>query len=575
MRQQIPPHVKEILKKWLGGEQRDKIASDVTIGAGTVTKIILQWKEEIGIPTADTLRDLATELKRLNINALQCANGYRLLNIINILGIQEENIESFLTQIYNLCISKNIAPELIVKVSQLVHALDDTIPLSEIPEYMQQKVKEKQTEKQTLEQELRTLRETKARVQSECNEALRTSRITIDVLHEYMRLRECLEQYGLSIDEEGDLLKLTNVIYNLTHSGYDAKSIIKKISNINSLQTREKELQNQVNATEVRLRSTKEEYSLAEDKMASSIHAIAVYNELQNMGFGLEELKLLKSTVMEISISNKINPFFAVKKFFDDIKEQYDSKLGFEQKIREMNTSLLQAQQQHHYISLKYSQMKNVNDKLAELLAYGVTQNEIIYWAGIMKKYNLEISSLHQDLVRYGTLITACNYITAKVVSLTSKYNALKKRVQDLSQEQRRISDLLESQVGEVGKAIQIFLQNLNSQINNATKTSIQTIQDIKEQSLAISEQGKLGLQFINAEVKQQLNLFQKIGASAEFSPLIKAARGDNVDMDQLRIAVIRAFGIMTSRLDNIQYSVAKNVIEKAINILQSEFVFN
>ncbi len=502
---------------------------------------------------------------------MQCANGYRLLNIINTLGIQEENIESFLTQIYNLCISKDIAPELIVKVSQLVHALDDTIPLSELPEYMQQKVKEKQS----LEQELRTLRETKARVQSECNEALRTSSITIDVLHEYMRLRECLEQYGLSIDEEGDLLKLINVIYNLTHSGYDAKSIIKKISNINSLQTREKELQNQVDATEVRLRSTKEEYSLAEDKMASSKHALAVYNELQKMGFGLKELKLLKSTVMEISISNKINPFFAVKKFFDDIKEQYDSKLGFEQKIREMNTSLLQAQQQHHYISLKYSQMKNVNDKLAELLAYGVTQNEIIYWAGIMKKYNLEISSLHQDLARYGTLIAACNYITAKVVSLTSEYNALKKRVQDLSQEQRRISDLLESQVGEVGKAIQIFLQNLNSQFNNATKTSIQTIQDIKEQSLAISEQGKLGLQFINAEVKQQLDLFQKIGASAEFSPLIKAARGDNVDMDQLRIAVIRALGIMTSRLDNIQYSVAKNVMEKAINILQSEFVFN
>ena len=123
----------------------------MTIGAGTVTNIISQWKEKIGFPTADTLRDLATELKRLNINALQCANGYRLLNMIKTLGTQEENIEPFLTQIYNLCISKNIAPELVVKVSQVVLALDDTIPLSEIPEYMQQKVKEKLT----LEQEYR------------------------------------------------------------------------------------------------------------------------------------------------------------------------------------------------------------------------------------------------------------------------------------------------------------------------------------------------------------------------------------------------------------------------------------
>jgi hypothetical protein len=265
-----------------------------------------------------------------------------------------------------------------------------------------------------------------------------------------------------------------------------------------------------------------QEYSLAEDKIASSKYALAVYNELQNMGFGLKELKLLKSTVMEISISNKINPCSAVKKFFDDIKEQYDSKLGFEKKIREMNTSLLQAQQQHQYISLKYSQMKNVNDKLAELLAYGVTQNEIIYWADIMKKYNLEISSLHQDLVRYGTLITACNYITAKVVSLTSEYNALKKRVQDLSQEQRRISDLLESQVGEVGKAIQIFLQNLNSQINNATKTSVQTIQDIMEQSLAISEGGKLGLQLSMQRLSSNLTYFKRLELLQSFLPLSK-----------------------------------------------------
>jgi hypothetical protein len=88
---------------------------------------------------------------------------------------------------------------------------------------MQQKVKEKLT----LEQELRTLRETKARVQSECDEALRTSSITSEFLHEYIRSRECLEEYGLSIDREGDLLKLINVINNLKHSGYDAKSIIK------------------------------------------------------------------------------------------------------------------------------------------------------------------------------------------------------------------------------------------------------------------------------------------------------------------------------------------------------------
>jgi hypothetical protein len=146
MRQQVPTHIKEeVIRKWLSGEQRDKIASDISMGAGTVTNIISEWKEEIGIPTADTLRILATEFKRLNINASQCAKGFKLLNIINNLGAQEEeNIESFLTQIYKLCTSKNIPPETIVNISQQIVTLGETIPFSQIPEYMQQKIEEKE-----------------------------------------------------------------------------------------------------------------------------------------------------------------------------------------------------------------------------------------------------------------------------------------------------------------------------------------------------------------------------------------------------------------------------------------------
>ena len=158
---------------------------------------------------------------------------------------------------------------------------------------------------------------------------------------------------------------------------------------------------------------------------------------------------------------------------------------------------------------------------------------------------------------------------------LTSESNALTKKVEGLREEQRRISDLLEFQSGEATRAIQTFLQNLDSQIKDASKTSIQTIQTMNEQSLAIGEQSTIGLQFVNAEVNKQLKIFQMIGASAEFSPLIQAARGEIVDINELRISVIRALGIMTSRLDNIEYRLAKDIIDKAINILQSEWFFS
>jgi hypothetical protein len=58
------------------------------------------------------------------------------------------------------------------------------------------------------------------------------------------------------------------------------------------------------------------------------------------------------------------------------------------------------------------------------------------------------------------------------------------------------------------------------------------------------------------------------------FSPLIKAARGEIVDINELKTSVIRVLGIMSSRLDNIRYRSAKEIIDKAINILQLEWLY-
>ena len=58
------------------------------------------------------------------------------------------------------------------------------------------------------------------------------------------------------------------------------------------------------------------------------------------MNFGLKELKLLMSTITEIAQANNIPYDKAVSKFFRDIEEQYDKKLGFENKISEKKWSL-------------------------------------------------------------------------------------------------------------------------------------------------------------------------------------------------------------------------------------------
>ena len=51
------------------------------------------------------------------------------------------------------------------------------------------------------------------------------------------------------------------------------------------------------------------------------------------MGFGLIELRQLWDNILEIADANKISHHQAVFKFLKNVREQYDSKIGFEVKV--------------------------------------------------------------------------------------------------------------------------------------------------------------------------------------------------------------------------------------------------
>lgn len=120
-------------------------------------------------------------------------------------------------------------------------------------------------------------------------------------------------------------------------------------------------------------------------------------------------------------------------------------------------------------------------------------------------------------------------------------------------------------------KIIQIFLKDLEAKIAESNKATEESLRTVKQQSLSISEQTVKSLQTLDAKTKQQLDLFQKIGATAEFTPLVKAARGQYVDLDELKGSVIRAMGIMHSRLNNMLNGGTKNKLQEAIEGLESE----
>jgi hypothetical protein len=312
-----------------------------------------------------------------------------------------------------------------------------------------------------------------------------------------------------------------------------------------------------------------------EEEVASHKLSLGLYYQLESIGYGLKELTLLKNTVVEISAGiSKMKPDVALKKFLKDIEEQYDRKLGFEQKIREMDGLLLKSKQEHHRISLEYTRIKDVHDKLTELLAYGVTQKDIIHWAHILKINKIDTSVLGTDLLEYGSVKASYNEIFTKLQSLKSEADAMKEKIEDLRKMEDRISYLIGFEGQEAQKAIQALVEDAQHQISNAVSSYIQKIKNIEQQSLLTGQEAMTIVQSLNVKVKGQFDLIDKIGSLVEFSPLIKAARGRQVDADELKYSVVRALDIMISRLDNITNALTMDKLQQAKTSLQSESLF-
>jgi hypothetical protein len=100
----LPENIKSsVIQQWLQGKARDLIAFDLGLSAGAVTNIINEWRRGLNYPLADELRELATTFKKIGITATQCAVGFRLAAIMIKLGVNEQEFEYFISQIYNNC----------------------------------------------------------------------------------------------------------------------------------------------------------------------------------------------------------------------------------------------------------------------------------------------------------------------------------------------------------------------------------------------------------------------------------------------------------------------------------------
>jgi chromosome segregation ATPase len=147
----IPKSIRErVIKQWLQGMSRDEIAKDNDIGAGTVSVIIKDAKQEI--PDIDLLRAVALVLKKHDSNLSVFAPSIRIKNKLDEMGVSEDKIDSLIDNSNIHCFKRGLTADEYFNNVDKVCALSDNLEMSldEMPSYIvQQELELQKVEKET------------------------------------------------------------------------------------------------------------------------------------------------------------------------------------------------------------------------------------------------------------------------------------------------------------------------------------------------------------------------------------------------------------------------------------------
>ncbi len=90
----------QVIQKWIEAIPRDIIAVECGLSGGTVSAIVADWRSTVDVDLVDQLRDVAKALRKRSLTPVECATALRLVSMMNRLGVDDESLEYFISEIY-------------------------------------------------------------------------------------------------------------------------------------------------------------------------------------------------------------------------------------------------------------------------------------------------------------------------------------------------------------------------------------------------------------------------------------------------------------------------------------------
>jgi hypothetical protein len=261
-----------------------------------------------------------------------------------------------------------------------------------------------------------------------------------------------------------------------------------------------------------------QECSILEQSVNSYSQKLSLYDELQEMGFGLKELKLLRNTINEIAEANNIPRNQAQQKFFTDIKEHYDDKLGLELQLNRLRSEIFTVNINLNVLRTALLAQPLVAPSLQRLFSKGVVEKDIV-----------ELANLFERSHRDGDGST-------NIDKLRNIIDELQRQKQGLDEQNQKVLSVL-----AYSKPLIEFLDGSDNSFRNDEDS-------VKILSMIASALCILYFRYVGTEklVDDDLKLF--VSLSKDAAVVVKGEEA--VSIPELKMTVIKALRVLIAKLD-------------------------
>ena len=393
MTQKIPDYIeRNVIQGWLLGKSRDEIAIERSISTGSVSNIIKKFVDNLGQYDAETIRELAIQIKKANLTPKACAIGFRVNKLLDNIGItneEEKKIEGFLKEIDNFATKMEVNPALIRECLCEIIKISNEIPSYQLTNYIQNKRQEKEQleiQVENLKNEIQKLEKRKLDSEERFISTKNEIAIKFDELDWCLNARSSLEKEGILVEDISLLSRLISKIKKYG-SNLDVFQIIKRIENKEDLEKEIEIKKRRYKLLKTDIEVLEEHNSKLLEAVNSKVLKLDCLDEIEKIGFHFADLKKLKLTLTEIGIANNMNLHEIKEQFFDSLS-QYADKITIQKELERLNKSLIEVEK---VLNEKRSNLafQGIAGKIIQdLVNNGMDENAIIFLKDFIEMVN-------------------------------------------------------------------------------------------------------------------------------------------------------------------------------------------